>query len=223
MVLPVVNKVGVNFMNKFLAIIILATFSLWGCAPGVDITTTPLVETEPINTVPPLTEADESALDQVDPQESEGETILGETDPDQTGQANFEELTSQAVTAIAPAGEVDLGDISQDQSAEEEGELVELPAPGVPSTSTLLIETAKNDLAERLDLSVDEVSLVTVEPEVWNDSSLGCPAPGIDYLMVLVKGFRITLEGDSESYTYHTDTTDQVILCEDGQPADPSP
>lgn len=210
-------------MKKYLTIIILAMFSLWGCSPGVDITTIPLEETESSATEPALTKADETALDQADPQGSEGETTLGEHDPAQTGQANFEELTSQAVTAIAPAGEIDLDDINLGQEAEEEGDLIELPAPGVPNTSTLPIETAKLDLAKRLDLNIDEVSLVAVEPEIWNDSSLGCPAPGIDYLMVLVKGFQITLEGDSESYTYHTDTTDQVILCEDGLPAEPSP
>ncbi|MGD2049193.1 MAG: hypothetical protein PVH03_06840 [Chloroflexota bacterium] len=207
-------------MNKFLAIIILAMFSLWGCAPVIDITATPLEETESNATELALTEADETALEQVDPQELEGETMLVEPNPVQTRQDNVEELTSQAVTAIAPAGEIDLGDISQDQGAEEEEGLIELPAPGVPNTSTLPIETAKIDLAKRLDIKVDDISLVSVEPEIWSDSSLGCPAPGINYLMVLVKGFRITLEGDGEKYTYHTDTDDQVILCEDGQPAD---
>lgn len=211
-------------MYKFLAIIVLAIISLWGCAPGANLTTpTPPEEIEPVSTVSALTKVDEMSLEEIDPQEPEGETMQAESDPAQAGRANIEELTTPETTAIAPSGVIDLGDISQErnQEAKEEGELVELPAPGVPNTSTLPVETAKNDLAKRLDVNVDEITLVTVEPEVWPDSSLGCPAQGINYLMVLVKGFRITLEGDGEKYSYHTDMNGRVILCEDGQPADP--
>jgi hypothetical protein len=215
----------VYIMDKYLAIIILAVFTLGGCAPGVDINTkTPVEEIEPAVTAPALAKVDETSPNAVDKQGPEGETMQAEPEPAQTGQADTEEGTGQEVTAIPPSGVIDLGDISQDQGAQEEGELgelVELPAPGVPNTSTLPIKTAKNDLAKRLDMKVDDITLVAVEPVVWSDSSLGCPAQGANYLMALVKGFRITLEGGGESYTYHTDMNDQVILCEDGQPADP--
>lgn len=208
-------------MEKYFVIVILALFNLWGCAPGSEPpATTSSDMIEPIVTVPALATVDETSLDVAGPQESESDTMPAKPYPAQTGQANMLALTDQAMTAIAPSGVIDLSDISQDQVAEGEGKLLELPEPGVPNTSSLLIETAKNDLAKRLDINVDDVTLAALESEEWPDSSLGCPAQDTDYLMVLVNGFRITLEVDGETFIYHTDMTGQVIMCEDGQPAD---
>jgi hypothetical protein len=42
--------------------------------------------------------------------------------------------------------------------------------------------------------------------------------PGIDYLQVLTPGFHISLEAGSMAYSYHTDTTSQIILCNERPP-----
>lgn len=217
-----VYKARVNLMEKYFAFVILALFSLWGCAPGHEPPTNiPSDKIEPISSVPGVTKVVETAPNVAVPEEIESETMLAKPYPTQTEQANGSAPTDQAMTAIAPSGVIDLRDINQDQVTEGEGELIELPAPGVPNASKHLIETAKNDLAKRLDVNLDDVTFVAVEPKEWPDASLGCPAQDTDYLMVLVDGFQITLEVDGETYSYHTDMTGKVILCEDGQPADP--
>lgn len=222
MLQPGVYKARVNLMEKYFAFVILALFSLWGCAPGHEPPTNiPSDKIEPISSVPGVTKVVETAPNVAVPEEIESETMLAKPYPTQTEQANGSAPTDQAMTAIAPSGVIDLRDINQDQVTEGEGELIELPAPGVPNASKHLIETAKNDLAKRLDVNLEDVTFVAVEPKEWPDASLGCPAQDTDYLMVLVDGFQITLEVDGETYSYHTDMTGKVILCEDGQPADP--
>lgn len=217
-----VRMVGVNLMDKFFAIVILATFSLWGCTPDSEPNTPITSETmEAAVTVPALATADETSLDAAGPQVAEGESMLAEPYPAQTGQAIAPAQTDQSLTTIAPSGVVDLSDIGQEQQTEGDGELIELPAPGVPNTSTLLIETAKNDLVERLNIQVEDVTLAGIESKEWPDSSLGCPAQDADYLTVLVDGFQITLEINGQRYIYHTDMNGQVILCENGRPVDP--
>jgi hypothetical protein len=40
------------------------------------------------------------------------------------------------------------------------------------------------------------------------------------YAAVITPGFEITLEAQDQSYIYHTDTGDTVVLCIDGRPAE---
>ena len=204
-------------MEKIFVLVILAIFGLWGCTPAGELNATaPSEKTGTDGTMPALREVDETPTNVTGPEESEIEILPAKPYPIQTGQVSMPADTEQAVTAIAPSGVIDLNDINQGQEAEGEGELIELPAPGVPITSTLLIETAKNDLAERLKMNLDDVTLVAVESEEWPDSSLGCPSQGTDSLPVLVDGYRITLEVKGETFIYHTDLTGKIILCEDG-------
>ena len=86
-----------------------------------------------------------------------------------------------------------------------------------------LIEIAKEDLAERLSILVIEINVAEAEEVTWPDSSLGCGKPGTEYLPVITPGFRISLEVDGQIYSYHTNTTSQVILCSDRPPLSLSP
>lgn len=125
--------------------------------------------------------------------------------------------------AIGPV-EVDLSDVTPEAQAEdgaddEGGDAVEMPAPGRPNPQTAMVTLAKQDLAERLEIDVADVEVVEAEEMQWPDTSLGCPASDGAYLQVLTPGYRITLEAEGETYDYHTDTSQNVILCgPDGQP-----
>ena len=57
-----------------------------------------------------------------------------------------------------------------------------------------MVALASEKLAGRLDVSVDEITLVRVQPVEWRDASLGCPKPGVDYIQVLTPGYVIKLE-----------------------------
>jgi hypothetical protein len=92
-----------------------------------------------------------------------------------------------------------------------------------PPEAEQVVGLAREDLAETLGLSPEEIRLVSVEAVEWSDASLGCPQPGMMYAQVITPGFRVTLEAGGETYEYHTDTGDHVVLCENGaSPSSPA-
>ncbi len=101
------------------------------------------------------------------------------------------------------------------------------PAPGQPTpeptseineaTMRAMSELARQKLAEELEIGVDQIQVVTADPTYWNDTSLGCPQPGMTYPQVITPGYRVTLVVGSDLYTYHTDTKQTVVRCEPGR------
>lgn len=76
-----------------------------------------------------------------------------------------------------------------------------------------LVKLVTEDLAGRLGIPVDEVSVVLVEKVEWPDSSMGCPQPGFMYLQVVTPGYRIVLYAQGQAYDYHTDSEINFVLC----------
>lgn len=87
------------------------------------------------------------------------------------------------------------------------------PTPDVSGMESL-IEMAKKDLAQRLSVSVGEISLVEAKPVVWPDSSMGCPQPGMVYLQIPEDGALIVLQFEGVSYEYHNGGSRGLFLCE---------
>ena len=94
---------------------------------------------------------------------------------------------------------------------QEENPIITSPSDSTPQN---LIDKAKADLAQHLSISTSEIELKSAIEVIWPDSSLGCPQPGIGYAQVLTEGFLIYLEADDEFYKYHTDSGEQIILCD---------
>jgi hypothetical protein len=95
-----------------------------------------------------------------------------------------------------------------------------LPTPGSTGMQ-YLVEKAKEDLAQRLSISLSQINLVEATEVVWPDASLGCPQPGMVYAEVLTPGYLILLNADSEEYEYHTSRSTEVIYCENPTPPVP--
>jgi len=96
-----------------------------------------------------------------------------------------------------------------------------LPTPADAGLQNL-IEKAKtdlalDDLAQRLGISVEEINLVSVTKTTWPDASLGCPKFGVLYIQVITDGYLILLDANGTTYEYHTETGEQVILCENAE------
>jgi hypothetical protein len=87
------------------------------------------------------------------------------------------------------------------------------PSPRTQAENPL-VRQAKEDLAQRLNIPIEDIDLLMVEQVVWRDSSLGCPQPGIMYAQVITPGFRVILDAAGKQYEYHTDTGRLVVLCE---------
>jgi len=68
-------------------------------------------------------------------------------------------------------------------------------------------------LARRLDVSIQQIEVLSAEYVEWPDASLGCPQPGMMYAQVITPGYRIILSASGENYEYHTSLRG-VVLCE---------
>lgn len=155
------------------------------------------------STFPPVEESPMPSLEQ---NSEETET------PETTGDSDLSNGT------IGPVGEVNLSKITSEPLPG--GEPVVMPKPGVPDLEAAIGHTVSQDLARRLGTDISRITVLNVEAKEWSDSSLGCPAPGMNYLMVITPGYQVILEASGQTYTYHTDRSGNYVLCgADGQPA----
>jgi hypothetical protein len=80
------------------------------------------------------------------------------------------------------------------------GEQEQPPAIAEPAAVAKPENVAKKVVADFLSLPMDDVSLVSLEAIEFNDSSLGCPEPGMSYLQALTPGYRVVLEADGRRF-----------------------
>jgi hypothetical protein len=76
-----------------------------------------------------------------------------------------------------------------------------------------LVQTAVDDLADRLKVPAGEIAVLSAQPVVWPDGSLGCPQPGMVYPQVQVDGARIELAVRARMYAYHCGGSRGPFLC----------
>jgi hypothetical protein len=87
-------------------------------------------------------------------------------------------------------------------------------SPATDAAGKRMGELAQAALAHDQGLNAADVTLVAVEEATWNDSSLGCPQPGQNYLQVITPGYKITLEAQGKRYEYHADRNRRVVRCD---------
>lgn len=86
---------------------------------------------------------------------------------------------------------------------------VPVPDPGGP------VEQARADLASRLGVPIDQITVVRVGEVTWRNGALGCPQPGMAYTQALVNGMQILLEAGGQPYAYHSGGTGAPFFCAD--------
>jgi len=137
--------------------------------------------------------------------------------------------TADPTTTLHPTVTADRSETSErtTQPTPEPLDTPDEPTAGTPVAGEVppyLLQALLADMAERLGLPVDQITVVHSQVVEWSDGSLGCPQPGMMYLQVLTPGFRVVLAAQDLLYDYHTDTKSQFILCNpDGVIADPLP
>lgn len=92
--------------------------------------------------------------------------------------------------------------------------------PSTPPPAEKFISLAKQDLAERLKVNIEGITLVQAAEMTWPNAALGCPSPGKVYAQGRVPGYRIRLETGGVEYVYNTDLSGQIILCPQSDPDD---
>ena len=93
--------------------------------------------------------------------------------------------------------------------------------PGIPVPPGLedpiivkIVDKARQDLAERLSLPVDQIELREVRKVTWPDSSLGCPQAGVTYTQEPQAGLLIRLSASGNMYFYHSGISLEPFTCE---------
>jgi len=79
-----------------------------------------------------------------------------------------------------------------------------------------LVEQATQDLVKRAGVSAGDIAVRSVQAVQWRDGSLGCPQPGMNYIMMITPGYLITLEANGQAYEYHA-SLENVVWCKDPQ------
>ncbi len=70
------------------------------------------------------------------------------------------------------------------------------------------------DLAARLDLKEDAITVKSVESVQWPDACLGVSQPDVACAEVITSGYRIILEANGRTYEYHTDGGSRAVLAQ---------
>ena len=86
---------------------------------------------------------------------------------------------------------------------------------------TTLLEQAKSDLAERLDVEPEWIELVSMGPVIWRNGSLGCPLPDMVYTQAMERGWVIRLQVSGGFYQYHSRDRSDPFLCRHPSPHEP--
>ena len=76
-----------------------------------------------------------------------------------------------------------------------------------------LVIQAKEDLAHRLSIPIDQIEVLEAKSVVWPDASLGCPQPGMRYKQVPVDGALIRLQTNGQVHEYHSGGGRGLFLC----------
>jgi hypothetical protein len=115
--------------------------------------------------------------------------------------------TATATETQSPISTPAVGDAPED--ADRVSDVVD-----IPDEAKEITDLVQQDLAEQLNISKDEIRVVSVTAVEWPDSSMGCPKPGMGYLDVITPGYRIVLTASGQTYTYHTGP-DSFVLCDE--------
>ena len=106
------------------------------------------------------------------------------------------------------------------QSTIEPMQLTDAPTPireMKKMTKQEQILHSRQDLAKRLELELDEVSLSGATPVRWRSGAMGCPKPGMEYTQALLKGVLIMLRVGNTAYRYHAIPAGEPFYCPDSQ------
>jgi hypothetical protein len=77
-----------------------------------------------------------------------------------------------------------------------------------------LLNGMATDLAQRLGVKVSALQVVTVQPVLWDDSSLGCPQPERAYLPAQTPGLSVVFAHGGKSYEYHAAERGDFVYCD---------
>jgi hypothetical protein len=135
--------------------------------------------------------------------------LTGGMEAQRAGVENFSKLAATAATTPAAAAAATAATAGQAAA----------PAPlpkigGVNVSQDQVRQIAQTALAQALNVPVGQVAIDRVEQVEWNDSSIGCPQPGMMYAQVITPGFRVVATVNGQRKQVHTDMSGRAVVCD---------
>jgi hypothetical protein len=75
------------------------------------------------------------------------------------------------------------------------------------------VRRAKQLVAQQSKAGEETLELKRVEPQTWNDSSMGCGKPGTMALQVITEGYVVALTSQGREYRVHV-SGDNAFICD---------
>lgn len=157
----------------------------------------------PSQDIPPLTPAEAQSAPQSNQPLPVATGLPTEISAPDTGAATTS-LPQEIVEPVSPVSPVPRG---------VEPAVAPADKPPVPGSEAALA-AAKADLAKRIGIPADQITLVSMEAKEWSDASLGCPQEGMMYAQVITPGYLMILAASGQQYEYHTDQAAHIVLCQ---------
>ena len=88
-------------------------------------------------------------------------------------------------------------------------------SPGTLGLPASVIDPVVADIAKTAGVPVSEVVVVSAEPVVFPDGSLGCPQPGFAYTQIVVDGYKIVATAGGDTFDYRG-TGNSFTRCKNG-------
>ncbi len=83
-----------------------------------------------------------------------------------------------------------------------------------PADTNPFVKLAKQNLADHLKISTDQINLLKITDINWQDITQGCgPTPGQTLTKGRLSGYRIWLEANGKNYVYHIGLDGSIFLC----------
>lgn len=116
-----------------------------------------------------------------------------------------------------------------DQGAAPPPDFVAPPAPrqdaGAPVTNgeaqelppAEMLASALADASHRSGVAETELVIEKSRRVTWNDGSLGCPQPGMNYTQALVPGWHLVVRAGERTFDYRAADRGRFMLCPPGR------
>jgi hypothetical protein len=88
--------------------------------------------------------------------------------------------------------------------------------PTPPDDSLTVAAAVQQAAAAQLNLSAEQIKVISVEAVEWPDGCLGVQRPEVMCIQVITPGFRVIVEADGQPYEYHTNQSGSAVVLASG-------
>ena len=91
------------------------------------------------------------------------------------------------------------------------------------SVQRKILEPILNEAATLANLAREKLTIVCADSVVWNNGSISCPEPGMQYTQALINGYWVVIRAAAQEYDFRVDRGGTFRLCPQGRGRPPVP